>query len=65
MASALVRLGATSAEVDEAAFAADIRDVITKLERLDVEVMIEQRGDEVAPPSAFVTREGKWLIGFD
>jgi hypothetical protein len=56
MASALVRLGATSAEVDEAAFAADIRDVIAKLERLDVEVMIEQRGDEVAPPSAFVMR---------
>lgn len=48
MASALVRLGATSAEVDEAAFAADIRDVIAKLERLDVEVMIEQRGDEVS-----------------
>ncbi|KAJ1487737.1 ABC1 family-domain-containing protein [Baffinella frigidus] len=47
MASALVRLGATSAEVDEKAFAADIRQVIEKLETLDVDVLVEQRGESV------------------
>lgn len=47
MASALVRLGATSDSVDTAAFAADIRAVVQRIERMDVDVVLSRADDAI------------------
>ena len=47
MAEALVRLGATGDKVNTKAFAADIRQVIERIERMDVDVVVTQTDDEL------------------
>lgn len=48
MAQALVRLGATSDNVDTVSFAADLKRVVERIERLDVDVVVASSGDEVS-----------------
>ncbi|EKX52262.1 hypothetical protein GUITHDRAFT_157119 [Guillardia theta CCMP2712] len=47
VAAALVRLGATTDNVNVPAFAADIQRIIERIERLDVEVAVSRSGDQV------------------
>jgi aarF domain-containing kinase len=47
MAEALVRLGATGDSVNTKAFAADIRNVIQRIERMDVDVVVTRTEDEL------------------
>lgn len=47
MASALVRLGATGDSIDTKAFAADIKKVIERIERMDVDVVLTASEDQV------------------
>ena len=47
VAEALVRLGATGDKINTAAFGADIRSVIERIERMDIDVVVTQSADQV------------------